>query len=167
MKALVYEGAKSLALRDVPDWGGFSSVTATADGKLLALTEGAWDAARNTRGWLWDGRSGATVWLRSAFPWLAVDLALLPDGDLLLAEVRPGREDGDYDSRLSRIPRADVRPGATMRAEPLAEFHRPFFRDRIEAVSARRGAQGETLVYALSDVGPGRATRLMLFALSE
>lgn len=135
-------------LQDTPDWGGFSSVTGTHDGRFLALTEGGQDQDGNTKGWLWDSSAddpGGQIWLRAAKGWLPVDLTLLPDGDLLLVEVRVGTS-GRYDtSRLSRIKRDDVVVGSVMNTDPLALLAPPNFDGRTEGIHAGRGANGETL----------------------
>jgi hypothetical protein len=149
----------------IPGWGGFSSVVVPARGVLLALTEGWQDDAGNTKGFLRAGEGVESIALRAAPGWLPVDLALLPDGDLLLVEVRQG-ESGRYDtSRFSRIAGSAVEAGAVMRSAELAVLRPPDHLDKIEGVHATRGRDGETIVYAISDSRRGWPTNVLMFEL--
>jgi hypothetical protein len=154
-------------LAAIPQCCGFSSVVFTARHELLALTEGVRDPEGNVKGWLWqDGRPEA-IWLRSDARWLPVDLALLPDGDLLLVEVREDFWSDRWHSRFSRVAAADVRAGAVMPAKVLGELYSADHPDRIEGIHAYRGSSGETLVYAVSDSRRGWPTSLLVFELVE
>jgi hypothetical protein len=131
------------------------------------MTRGVRDPAGNVKGWLWqDGRPEA-IWLRGDARWLPVDLALLPDGDLLLVEVREDYLAERWHSRFSRIAGADVRAGAVMPAHVLGELYSADHPDRIEGIHASRGSNGETLVYAISDSRRGWPTSLLLFELED
>lgn len=67
------------------------------------VDRGAQDSAGNVKGWLWrDGRADA-LWLRAEPRWQPVDIAVLPDGDLLLVEVRQDAWSGRWHSRFSRL----------------------------------------------------------------
>lgn len=153
-------------LATIPDCCGFSSVAVTARNELLALTEAAHDSAGNVKGWIWTDGGREPLWLRGARDWLPVDMTLLPDGDLLLVEVRQGDSDV-WRSRFSRIAKADVRGGAVMQPIPLGELHSVAHPDRIEGIHARRGSSGEVLVYAISDSRRGWPTNILLFELVE
>ena len=152
-------------LAEVPGWGGFSSVVVTAGRQLLALTEGGTDETGNTKGWLWTDEGPDEIWLRAAPSWLPVDLALLPNGDLLLVEVR--QIDSGWHSRFSRIRGSDVIAGSVMQARPVGELRPPHHRDRIEGIEARMGSAGEVLVYAISDSRPGWPTSVLMFELER
>lgn len=154
-------------LAAIPECCGFSSVVFTARQELLALTEGARDSAGNVKGWLWQNGRAEAIWLRAESRWLPVDIALLPDGDLLLVEVREDLWSDRWHSRFSRIVGADVRAGAVMPAHALGELYSADHPDRIEGIHARKGSKGETLIYAISDSRRGWPTSLLLFELEE
>ena len=154
-------------LAAIPRCCGFSSVAFTARGELLALTEAAHDSAGNVTGWLWRNGRAHPLWLRAQSRWLPVDVALLPDGDLLLVEVREDLWTERWHSRFSRIAAADVRPGRIMPAHPLGELYSADHPDRIEGIHARRGARGETLIHAISDSRRGWPTTLLLVELDD
>lgn len=161
-------------LAAIPKCCGFSSVVFTARHELLALTEGARDAAGDVKGWLWrNGRAEAlwlrreTRWLRGETRWLPVDVALLPDGDLLLVEVREDLWSERWHSRFSRIAAADVQSGGRLAARPLGELYSADHPDRIEGIHARTGSRGETLIYAISDSRRGWPTSLLMFELDD
>lgn len=158
----------SAVLEYTPSWGGFSSVTGTADGNLLALTEGGKDPAGNTKGWLWDGSAGdagSPISLRAAPNWLPVDLTLLPDGDLLLVEVRLGETERYDHSRFSRIAQNDVVAGSVMQAEPVGLLSPPDFHERTEGIHVAEGPNGETLLYLISDSSHNWPTHILLFEI--
>lgn len=154
-------------LAAIPKCCGFSSVVFTARHELLALTEGARDSADNVKGWLWENGDAEALWLRGEGRWLPVDLALLPNGDLLLVEAREDLWSERWHSRFSRIAGADVRSGGRMPAHPLGELYSVDHPDRIEGIHARRGSRGETLIYAISDSRRGWPTSLLMFELED
>jgi hypothetical protein len=154
-------------LAAIPKCCGFSSVVFTARHELLALTEGARDSAGNVKGWLWQNGRAEALWLRGEPRWLPVDIALLPDGDLLLIEVREDLWSERWHSRFSRIVDADVKSGGTMTAHLLGELYSADHPDRIEGIHARKGSKGETLIYAISDSRRGWPTNLLMFELEE
>lgn len=154
-------------LAAIPECCGFSSVVFTARHELLALTEGAQDSTGNVKGWLWRNGRAEAIWLRGDSRWLPVDIALLPDGDLLLVEVREDPWSERWHSRFSRIAGADVRTGAVMRTHALGELYSADHPDRIEGIHAGKGSKGETLIYAISDSRRGWPTSLLMFELAD
>lgn len=151
---------------DVPSWGGFSSVVGTLSGKMLALTEGGRDKDGNTKGWIWGSEGSGLIWLRAARGWLPVDLALLPNGDLLLVEVRRGSK-RSWNNRFSRIDEVQVRVGNVMQASPLTVLSPPDYHERIEGLHAAVGNNGETFVYAISDSSNNWPTHILMFELVD
>lgn len=154
-------------LASIPKCCGFSSVVFTARHELLALTEGARDSAGRVKGWLWQNGRAEPLWLRGERRWLPVDIALLPDGDLLLVEVHEDLWTERWHSRFSRIAAAEVQPGGNMAAEPLGELYSADHPERIEGIHVRTGSSGETLVYAISDSRRGWPTTLLMFELKN
>jgi hypothetical protein len=62
-----------------------------------------------------------------------------------------------------------VRPGAVLKGREIAEIRLPHAVDNMEGVAARRGADGETLIYLISDdnFNALQRTLLLMFALEE
>lgn len=147
----------------VPDWGGFSSVAARADGRVVILTEGARDAD-GVRGWI-EGEG--LFWLDTGEEWLPVDLARLPGGDFALIEVGESRT-GRFDrTRVSILKGGDLRGGAVLSAAEVALLEPPRYWEKIEAVAAREGPDGEALIYLMSDSRGSWPTDVMMFELTK
>ena len=92
----------------------------------------------------------------------------MPDGDLLVIERSFNLIDG-VAIRLQRIAAADIRPGTTLNGTTLAVLRRPVTLDNMEGIAARRGENGETLLYLISDDNFRQLQRtlLLVFALEE
>ena len=119
-------------------------------GEYLLLSESGVTDDGDRRGWI--GRRGTWAELRLApmGSFEPSDLALLPDGDLLLLERRVSLLEG-FVNRLSLIEGAAVKPGAVLQPRELALLAAPLSVDNFEAVAARRAPDGSTLIYVLSD----------------
>ncbi|MBK8176851.1 MAG: esterase-like activity of phytase family protein [Rhodospirillales bacterium] len=134
-------------LENAPRNAGIEALTRLADGRLLALTEG-YRIDGGTVGWLSQTPDGwsALTW-RSGGGFEPTGAATLPDGDVLVLERRtlpPG-------ARLRVLKRVDVAAGAVLDGEEIARFEGPVTFDNMEGIDARRGADGETLIYLVSD----------------
>jgi hypothetical protein len=114
-----------------------------------------------------DGR-----WSRLSYPkhgdFKPTGAARLPDGDLVVLE-RYFTWLGGPAARLVVIEAAQVRPGATLEGREIAEFRPPYTVDNMEGIATRRGPDGETLIYLLSDnnFNALQRTLLLMFALAE
>ena len=119
-------------------------------GEYLLLSESGITTDGNRLGWI--GRRGKWAELRLAptGSFEPSDVALLPDGDLLLLERRINLLDG-FVSRLSVIDGATVLPGAVLQSRELAILASPLNVDNFEAVAARAAPDGSVLIYVLSD----------------
>lgn len=155
-------------LQQAPPNGGLEAVTVLHDGRLLALSEELGDGPARV-GWL--GRPGH--WEHLAYEpapdFAPADAATLPSGDVLVLERAYSKERGPR-ARLVRVAAAALVAGARLQGELLAELDQPLQVDNFEGVAARRGSNGETLVYLLSDDNfdrQGQRTLLLLFALAE
>jgi hypothetical protein len=71
--------------------------------------------------------------------------------------------------RLMRVAAADIRPGAHLEGREIARWGPPLTVDNFEGVAARRGPDGETLIYLLSDDNFHllQRTLLVMFALED
>ena len=104
------------------------------------------------------------------------DAVALPDGDVLVLERRYVLLKGGS-MRLRRIAREDIVPGARLVGTSLATIAPPLTVDNMEGIAVRKGTNGETLIYVMSDDNfstglgtlwlPGQRTLLMMFELVE
>lgn len=144
---------------------GLEALTRLADNRLLAITEDYRTAdGKAVRGWV-----GPSPWqplaLVTTDGFLPTSLALLPGGDVIVVERRVPF----LAVRLRRIAAADIRPDARLEPVEIARFQGSLTFDNFEGVSARRTADGETLLYLISDDNRFvlQRTLLMAFALTE
>lgn len=128
---------------------GIEALERLADGSLLAI------GSKTSRpdhypAWLRRGGGWQSLWYFRAAPYEPTGAALLPDGDLVVLERRFSLL-GGLAVRLARVPGAQIAPGATLTGRELAVLKPPLTLDNFEGIAARRGANGETLLYLLSD----------------
>ena len=104
--------------------------------------------------------------VRDAF--YPVAMSLMPDGNVLVLERRYTPALGPA-ARLCIIERDDIRAGITLPCPYIAEITSPMAVDNFEGLSVVEGAQGETLVYLLSDdnFNPAQDTLLLMFELVD
>jgi len=159
---------KPKGLGDAPKNSGLEAIVALADGRLLALTEDHEDGPGKV-GYLWhDGEwSRLTYQHRSDFK--PTGASLLPGSDDLLVLERAYQTLSGPRVRLVRLAADDIRPGAELRGEELARWGLPLTVDNFEALATRRGPDGETLIYLLSDDNFSflQRTLLLMFALED
>lgn len=173
---------------DSPANGGLESLARLADGRLLTIEEGEEDGVRERRAWVTrspaaraqDAAVAQTQdaevprrredWLpltyRAAPRYRPAGAAPLPDGGALVLERRVSLI-GGWSSRIVRVPASALRAGALVDGEDLARLEPPLLNDNFEGIATRPGANGETLVYLVSDdnFSPLQRSYLVLFAL--
>ncbi|QJE73087.1 hypothetical protein HHL28_08330 [Aerophototrophica crusticola] len=140
-------------IADLPLNSGLETVLALSDGTLLALAE---DDAGEGRHKAWLGRSGD--WKAFTYaarpPFLPVDAALLPGGDVLVLERRASWI-GGWGSRLVRIAASDLSraaaTGGVVEGAELARLDPPLLVDNFEGIDVRPGKDGSLFIYLLSD----------------
>lgn len=95
------------------------------------------------------------------------DVAQLPDGRLIVLHRRFGVWDG-FAAALSIVDPADIRPGATVSGEQIAEFKPPLNIDNMEGISVTREG-GKTVLWLISDDNqvPVERTLLLKFELMD
>lgn len=157
------------ALAGAPRNGGLEALAVLGAGRLLAVSEELRDWRGDLVGWLLeDGRARALGYVtRNRFK--PTDFAVLPDGDVLALERRFTPISG-VAARLVRIARGTIVPGARLEGSELARLIPPLTVDNMEGLAARRGADGGTLVYMLSDDNYNRllqVTILLAFRLED
>ncbi len=145
----------------LPRNGGIEAMARLPSGEYLLLSESGLTDDGDRLGWI--GRRGKWAELRLApmGSFEPSDLALLPDGDLLLLERRVSLLEG-FVNRLSLIEGAAVKPDAVLQPHELAILAAPLSVDNFEAVAARQAPDGSTLVYVLSDDNQRMLQRTLL-----
>lgn len=152
-----------------PDNGGIEALGWLDGGSLLALVEVLRDGPDNVG---WVGNDAGTTWqelhYRTAGPdYAPTGLTQLPPntrhaGDVLVLErkftIFSGRA-----ARITRLARADIRPGAHLVGEELAHLQTPLTLDNFEGISAVRGPDGAARVYIVSDDNYTFLQRTLLF----
>ena len=151
--------------------GGIEALTPLADGRLLALSEKLGLGDGTLRGWIGDGRRWSPLRYRPAGSFNPTGAATLPDGDILVLERRVSML-GGFAARLVRItPAAIARAAAdvstTLQGTEIARLEQPLNVDNFEGITTYHAANGETLVYLVSDDNffALQRTLLLVFAL--
>jgi hypothetical protein len=146
---------------------GIEALADLADGRLLALSEGMPDGRGDISGWIIDDDGALEVsWARTG--------GFVPTGadrldDVIYVVERRFSVLGGFAARIVRLATADVVPGARLEGEELALLRSPLLVDNFEGIAARRGADGRTLLYLVSDDNFTvlQRTLLLQFALIE
>jgi len=154
-------------IEEVPENGGFESVTALSNNRLVVLTE-YWLVGDAIRGFF----DGPARWrpfsYRFTGAYRPADMSRLPSGDLLVLERAYNPDRGIVGVRLQRVPYGWLRQGARLTSQTIAQIDPPLTLDNYEGIDTVKGANGETLIYLVTDnnfrAGDQR-TLLMMFAL--
>ncbi len=134
----------------IPENGGIEALVRLPGGRLFALTEDLTDASHDTVGWIGDGRTWERLTYVPGPDFKPTGAARLPDGDIVVVERRFTKF-GVPGARIVRISAEDIRPGARLVGSELALIEPPLALDNFEGIAARRGPDGQTLIYVLSD----------------
>ncbi len=154
-------------LARAPANGGIEALVALDNGRLLALSENL--VAGDARvGWLGEPGEWRRLDYVAGQGFKPTGASLLPGGDMIVVERHFTPFTG-LAVRLARVPRAAIRPGARIAGDDLARLAPPLSLDNFEGVTARRAADGRTLIYLVSDdnFSPFLRTLLFVFALEE
>jgi hypothetical protein len=159
------------ALVKQPENGGLEAMNIGPDGRLVLLSEEysvqpgtsvGWIGTLAGKGWTWTSFNYATI-----PDFVPTSIAPLPDGSFGVIERA-------YDvlrgvrCRIMRFDAAELKPGATVRAQELARLASPYAVDNLEGLAATKGPRGETLLWLVSDdnFNPLQRTLLLLFELA-
>lgn len=150
----------------LPKNGGIETLVALPGDGLLAIAEDGRDGAGDHLAWLYRGGGWSDLRLAADGGFAPTAARALPSGDVLLLERRFGFL-GGFAARVSILPQDRILPGGRMQRQPIAEIAAPLSIDNMEGLAVRRGPQGVTLVYLLSDDNrnPLQWTLLLQFAL--
>lgn len=123
--------------------------TGPVAGALLAIAERSGDEDEPTVGFLIGGRQPGRLSVRRHDGFDITDLAVLPDGDIVLLErwYRPLRGVG---CRVRRIAARTIRPGAMLDGEYLFDADLGQEIDNMEGIAVHRD-QGRTILTLISD----------------
>lgn len=159
---------KPKGLGRAPENGGLEAMAVLSDGRLLALTEKQ-ENGTGMAGYLWHGDAWSPVTYRPHVGFRPTAASRLPGSDDLLVMERAFQPLSGPRVRLVRLAASDIRPGAALQGEELARWGLPLTIDNFEALATRRGPDGETLIYLLSDDNFHllQRTLLLMFALEE
>jgi hypothetical protein len=149
------------AIAKLPRNGGIEAMARLPSGEYLLLSESGIAADGNHLGWIGRRSKWAELRLAPQGSFESSDLALLPDGNLLLLERRVNLLDG-FVTRLSVIDAQTLAPGAVLQPRELAVLRSPLSVDNFEAVAARQAPDGSTLIYILSDDNQRSLQRTLL-----
>ena len=158
-------------LAQAPDNGGLEAITLLQDGRLLAVTESFDDPDGNIKAWTIDPhkKTHQALTIKRRQPFDITDIRQLDSGDILTLERRFSRF-GGVGFEMRKFPSASLKPGAAIESDVIADAAMNFTIDNMEGLAIRKGENGETLVYIISDDNfnrPLQQTLLMLFELKE
>ncbi|WP_119461322.1 esterase-like activity of phytase family protein [Rhodospirillaceae bacterium SYSU D60014] len=148
-------------ITNLPGNGGIEAMAVLGPGRILLLSEDGADAAGDIRGWISAANGWAEISLARTGRFKPTDLALLPDGDVLLLERRYSPIGGPA-ARLSILSATEIRPGIRLTGQPIAELTLPLSVDNFEALAAAPAPGGGTLIYLLSDDNRSMLQRTLL-----
>lgn len=122
---------------------------------VLVLSEDQRDGRGNALGWLVDMTVGSkmdaySIALEASGDFRPADLAALAGGDIFVLERSFALNKGSS-MQIRRIRRASVKPGAILRGEILARLDVHYSIDNMEGLAVRRSANGETVLYVVSN----------------
>lgn len=134
--------------------GGIEALSVLDGTELLALTEDTRDRQYDLKGWLiplsTNPKDSHIVFLKADGTFQPTDLAVAPDGSLLLLERSFTPQTGAA-MQIRRIARKDVQPLAAFSGEVIARLDVRYSIDNMEGIAVRRDENGKTLIYLISD----------------
>tara|TARA_R110002110_G_scaffold107622_11_gene269244 strand:+ start:4148 stop:5302 length:1155 start_codon:yes stop_codon:yes gene_type:complete len=134
--------------------------------RLFAITEDTLDPRGLIKGFIADGRDISWFALKPNGPYKPTDAALLPSGDILLLERRFSLLAG-VGMELRLIRSGNVKAGAVLEGEVLAEAGPHYSIDNMEGLAVRQDKNKDLLIYMISDnnFNPLQRTLLLMFRL--
>lgn len=134
----------------IPQNEGLETMTALTDGRLLVVSEGAYQGDA-VLGWILadGGQPSAALRYVPAPGFNPTDAATLPNGDVLVLERRFTVL--DRGSRIVRVRAADIRAGARLVGEEIARLLPPVQVDNFEGIDAIADPNGGVRIFLISD----------------
>lgn len=157
----------------IPTQKGFEALTVLKVGRykgaVVAISERKLDAQGRHTGWLWSKGKPHVFTLTDIDGFDITDLAVLPDGDLVVLERRFRWTEG-VKMRIRRIALRDLVPGAALSGHVLMEATMAQNIDNMEGLGVHQDATGATIITLVSDDNYNRAlqkTLLLQFRLID
>lgn len=146
---------------------GIEALATLPGGALLALSEGMFAAPGQLAAWRIEGERIAPLRYATSDGFVPTGADRLHD-TIYIVERRFSLLAGGFTSRIAALDVDQVREGEPMRPRPLALLGRPAISENFEAIAAREGADGQVLLYLLSDDNflPLQRTLLLQFSLA-
>jgi len=156
------------SLYKAPLNGGIEALGSLWDGRLFALTE-YWIKGDTVRGWLGGGAGWWEIGYRFQGAYRPSDAGVMPNDDLAVLERAYNPSRGITGIRIAHVKTEDVRRGAKLQSDLLADLKPPLTLDNFEGIACRADADGRSLFYLISDnnFSAEQRTLLLLFALSD
>lgn len=129
---------------------GIEAASETHDKQILLIAEDLKTTRAFTFAWLGNGADWTPMAYTLFPPYKPTGAALLPNGDIVVVERR-FTPPADVGSRIARISRRGLRPGAPIQTTEIARLETPFVTENFEAITARMAARGQSLIYLASD----------------
>jgi hypothetical protein len=148
--------------------GGIEALGSLWDGRLFALTE-YWIDKDMVRGWLGGGAGWWEIGYRFEGAYRPSDAGVMANSDLAVLERAYNPNRGIIGIRVAQVRTADIRRGARLKGEVLAELLPPLTMDNFEGLACRANEKGETILYLVSDnnFSDKQRTLLMMFAVVD
>jgi hypothetical protein len=145
---------------------GIEALAALFGGRLLAVAEDFPPKRGDLHGWVSDQGVWRALSYARTGRFLPVGATVLPGGDLVVLERRFTWL-GGLASRIVRIAAESIQPGARLVGKQLALLAAPLVSENFEGIATRRGRDGATLIYLVSDDNFHmlQVTLLVMFAL--
>ena len=153
-------------LAAAPFNGGAESLAHIGGGDLLLLTEKLRRGSGALAGWVAQkGRWRPVAYARTG-GFRPTDATVLPGGGIAVLERHYSPATG-VSARIVLVPRSAVTAGKTVRGRELLHLTPSMTVDNFEGISARRGPDGRTVLYILSDdnFNPQQRTLLLMFEM--
>lgn len=148
--------------------GGIEALGSLWDGRLFALTE-YWIDKDTVRGWLGGGAGWWEIGYRFDGAYRPSDAGVMANDDLAVLERAYNPNRGIIGIRVAHVRTSDLRRGAKLKGEVLAELLPPLTLDNFEGIACRANEKGETMLYLVSDnnFSDKQRTLLLMFKLVE
>lgn len=164
--AVAVEGPADIARQSAS--AGIKSLTATAGGQVVAISQGLSQQPDTVVGWIGLPEGGRYRWQKFSYAVSAdfrpTGIAALPDGSFIVLEYAFDAVHGAR-SRLVQVAADQLKPDAVVRGTELVIIARPYNVEKYEAISVTRGRRGETLIWLLSDDDVNPLQRNLLLQL--
>jgi hypothetical protein len=119
-------------------------------GALIAISERSLDSEENIVAVMIDGPRPGSFGIKRTGNYDVSDVALMPNGDLLLLERHFSLLRG-IGVRIRRLQQRDIRPGAVVDGVILIEADLGYQLDNMEGIAVHRSPSGETIITLVSD----------------